>query len=93
MDLQPCQASHSSATPVSAIAATKSHVIQIRFRLQQLWQSLTHALANDEPRVWQRMNRQGQITSWHIYDPRSGYTVQLGSEMEVRLWLEHRFYQ
>lgn len=50
-------------------------------------------LANDELRVWHRVDRQGRITSWHVYDPRTGRTTQFCSEMEVRLWLEHRFYR
>ena len=93
MNFQSCQTSHSQDAPIDMTHAINSPVKRIRYFLQQVWQHLSHILANDEPRVWQRVNRRGEVISWHIYDPRSGYTVQLGSEMEVRLWLEHRFYQ
>lgn len=50
-------------------------------------------MANDEFQVWHRVDRQGQVISWHIYDARTGQTTQLGSEMEVRLWLEQHLYR
>ncbi len=95
MNLQPCQVSQNTAIPGSNTPSIKSQLVHklvhICLRLNRLWQNLTHILANDEPRVWPQLNRRGQIVSWHIYDPKSGYTIQLGSEIEVRLWLEHRF--
>ncbi|UBF27742.1 hypothetical protein K9N68_07460 [Kovacikia minuta CCNUW1] len=48
---------------------------------------------NDEPKVWQNIDRQGNTTSWQVFDPETGQSIRFGSEMEVRLWLEQRYYR
>jgi hypothetical protein len=86
-----------------AIAPTKIEkqyigkpIMTLHPRLSAIWHSVWHqllqSLNNDEPRIWNKVNRQGQTTTWYVYDPNSGGTQQFGSEIEVRLWLENRFY-
>jgi len=59
----------------------------------RVWQFVSHLIFNpDEPTVWHKVDRQGRIISWHVYDPSTGHSICFGSEMEVRLWLEHRYY-
>jgi hypothetical protein len=45
---------------------------------------------SDEPRVWEHQNRNGTVY-WCVYDPTSGFKACLGSELEVRFWLEQHF--
>lgn len=45
----------------------------------------------DEPRISQVRTRSGNVL-WHVYDPLSRWSVVLGSEAEVRTWLEQRFH-
>ncbi len=60
--------------------------------LNGLWQRCCQVLAaNQEPRVWQEMNRQGTVIAWHVYDPISGHRSCFGTELEVRLWLEQQY--
>lgn len=44
-----------------------------------------------EPKIKQKCDRSGNIY-WQIYDPVSGYCFSLGSEQEVRAWLDTRNY-
>lgn len=60
----------------------------------KLWKILVDALLHsDELKVSQKVDRQGRIIAWFIYDPEIGRSICFGSEMEVRLWLEHRYYR
>ncbi|HEY9761914.1 MAG TPA: hypothetical protein V6D07_05285 [Trichocoleus sp.] len=59
---------------------------------QILEQVLDCLSPNQEPRVHCRQNRQGK-TVWIVHDPSSQTTRQFGSEHEVRVWLEQRYYQ
>lgn len=45
----------------------------------------------NEPQIWSKTDRYGN-TSWHAYDPVSGYSVSRDSEAEMRQWLEQRYY-
>ena len=57
-------------------------------RAQQLVQYLNSA---DKLQVWTKMDRDGTIT-WHAYDPVSDRRVVRESEVEMRAWLEERYY-
>jgi hypothetical protein len=46
-----------------------------------------------ELRVWQKVDRQGRLTSLQVFDPESDRSISFGSEMEFRLWLEKRYYR
>ncbi|MBC7972550.1 MAG: hypothetical protein H7Z11_20890 [Verrucomicrobia bacterium] len=48
-------------------------------------------LSQVEPEIRQTLDQTGQ-TWWNVYDPRTGQTVFLESEAEVRVWLEARLY-
>ncbi|GAB4228599.1 MAG: hypothetical protein Kow00121_57560 [Elainellaceae cyanobacterium] len=61
--------------------------------LNGIWQILDLALFRDlEPRMWQSIDQSGQ-TNWYIYDPKTGHTLHLSSDAQIRLWLEMVFYQ
>lgn len=61
-------------------------------RLKRLWLNLADWVSNaSEPQVWQKRDRQGNITTWYVYDPNLGQTICFGSELEVRLWFEQRY--
>ncbi|MBD2460108.1 hypothetical protein H6G89_03525 [Oscillatoria sp. FACHB-1407] len=44
-----------------------------------------------ELRVWQTQDQTGGIW-WNVYDPTTQQTARLLSEMEVRVWIEQRYY-
>jgi hypothetical protein len=43
-----------------------------------------------EPQIKQKCDRNGQ-SYWQIFDPVSGHFTLLGSETEVRMWLENYY--
>lgn len=57
------------------------------------WKNAVLAYLNgsSEPQVWQ-VHRDGQ-TAWRVYDPISRHQAEFTSEMELRIWLEERYYQ
>ncbi len=63
----------------------------------ELWSLLNRPLgfgqqsSQVEPEIRQTLDQTGQ-TWWKVYDPRTGQTVFLESEAEVRVWLEARLY-
>jgi hypothetical protein len=44
-----------------------------------------------ELQVWQTHDRKGHI-SWHAYEPKTGRSACFGSEEEIRVWIEMRYY-
>jgi hypothetical protein len=61
--------------------------------IQQLLKSVfTYFTHPSEPRIWKKCDRNGNFY-FHIYDPVTGQFINLGSEQEVRCWLERRYYQ
>lgn len=59
--------------------------------LSKLGKQLVIALTREpEPKIWQKTDRLGN-TFWRVYDPLSGHSAILGSEAEVRSWLEERY--
>lgn len=66
----------------------------VHSRFNRIWQAFTQALfSSNEPRVWQKVDRQGQTIAWFVYDPTIARSICFGSELEVRLWLEQRYYR
>jgi hypothetical protein len=63
--------------------------------LKSLWRSLSDSILSGsyEPKVRHKVDRQGRIVSWQVFDPESGRIISFGSELEVRLWLEQRYYR
>ena len=56
--------------------------------LTEIWQSIVQNLTRqDEPKVWQSRDWFGH-SWWNVYLPKTGQTVRLSSEEEVRVWLE-----
>jgi hypothetical protein len=57
-----------------------------------LWEAFLHWAATcHEPKIRQRFDRQGRSSGWQVFDPHTGRTSFLGSELEVRQWLEERY--
>lgn len=60
--------------------------------LQKVWQKLVKALTtSSELRVWQTFDCCGH-PCWHAYDPATGRSACFGSESEIRVWVEQRYY-
>jgi hypothetical protein len=56
--------------------------------LNQKWTALADRLSRShEPRVWQKQNAAGEVF-YHAYDPYSGRSAYLSSDVELRSWLE-----
>jgi hypothetical protein len=60
--------------------------------LRQLWDSaLTYFASSAEPSI--RFERTGYGRSqWTAYDPTTQQSVTIDSELEMRIWLENRYY-
>lgn len=62
---------------------------------QKAWKLLqafgTHVIGSSEPRIRQRCDRQGN-PYYQIDDPVSRQRLHFDSELEVRAWLEQRYY-
>lgn len=50
---------------------------------------LPKPFSSQEPYVWTSCNHFGQLI-WHIFDPKTGNTLELDSEEQVLVWLEKR---
>jgi hypothetical protein len=61
---------------------------QIASRIYQFFYQISRG---SEPRVWQKINSNGQIT-WFAYDPETSISKAFSSEQDVRIWLETRYY-
>lgn len=60
--------------------------------LRQILLSILRTLSgNQEPQVKQWRDRSGEIF-WRVYDPITGESARFNSELEVRFWLERRYY-
>ena len=72
---------------------TKEKLSSFKFTLHQLWQGFVHYLTQPpEPKVWKKTNRHGEIF-WEVYDPYRNLKATFTSELEVRMWLDQRYYQ
>jgi hypothetical protein len=61
--------------------------------LPTVWQNLMNSLLNGfELQVWQTHLRNGNC-SWHAYDPMTGHSACFGSEDDMRVWIEQRYYK
>lgn len=65
--------------------------IPVRIR-QYLGSCFESVLVTAEPKIFQKCDRAGNLY-FVVYDPKSGQRLTLGSEREVRIWLEQRYYQ
>jgi cation transport regulator ChaB len=65
----------------------------LRDILVESLQNLAQAAFNqtEEVKVWQKTDRYGNAY-WHVYDPKTGHSVHLGSEEEVMSWIESHYY-
>lgn len=67
--------------------------IRSKTRLQQAAQSfLKYCVGSSEPTIAARRDRQGN-QYFTAYDPVDGRHHSFASELELRVWLEQRYYQ
>lgn len=64
--------------------------------LQRWWAGVWYFLINalttsNEPKVWTSKDWFGH-TVWNVYFPKTGQTIRLSSEEEVRIWLEENLH-
>lgn len=56
--------------------------------LSSAWNTLMHyLLRGHEPRIQQKRNAAGDVT-YRGYDPRTGNSIQSGTEADMRNWLD-----
>lgn len=67
--------------------------INIWETLGKAFQNITQATfnQNDEAKVWQKTDRLGN-SYWCVYDPKTGHSVNFGTEEEVMNWIESHYY-
>ncbi|MDX2244463.1 MAG: hypothetical protein NW224_27635 [Leptolyngbyaceae cyanobacterium bins.302] len=71
---------------------TSSLIARLNSVMTQFWNNIWDwIVTHDDPKVRERFDRQGRRIGWQVFDPETGYTISFGSELEVRLWLEHRY--
>ncbi len=60
--------------------------------LTRIWQLIASTVTtSNEPKVWSSKDWFGH-TWWNVYFPRTGQTIRLNSEEEVRVWLEENLH-
>ncbi len=58
-----------------------------------IWQSvIRYFMQGAELQVWQVKASDGH-TFWRAFDPKSQRTTSLGSEAEMRMWIEESYYR
>lgn len=59
--------------------------------LVRIWQSISRYWTTaPELRVWQSRTLRNR-TMWNAYDPVTGDSISVGSEAEMRQWIEQRY--
>ena len=82
----------SGSTSTSA-SPDKGGALSWNLRLQRIWQAFVQAMITpNEPRITTKVDRQGNILYYKVFDPMSGRSVSFTSEIEVKMWLERRYY-
>jgi hypothetical protein len=75
---------------------SSSTIRSSKSRATKIWSGVFQSLlsifvSQSEPRIWQSLDRTGTMV-WHVYDPANGHSACFGSETEVRVWLDQRYY-
>lgn len=69
---------------------TVMNIIQyINSIIDNFWSKLIDR--KTEPKVWRKCDREGNIY-WLVFNPITSLYIFFGSEQEVRIWLEERYY-
>lgn len=88
-----CQSLRKTASSPLPAHPSRRFWVWLKTGMQQLGQFFQQRSGDaSEPKVWQKFDRQGNPQGWRVFDPGTGRTIALSSELEVRLWLERRFY-
>jgi hypothetical protein len=86
------RSAQSSSTCVSTIPAN-GRALSWNLRLQRIWRAFVQAMTTpNEPRITTKVDRQGKILYYKVFDPMSGRSISFTSESEVKMWLERRYY-
>ncbi|HIK18575.1 MAG TPA: hypothetical protein IGS53_25280 [Leptolyngbyaceae cyanobacterium M33_DOE_097] len=73
-------------------SVSKSEPNSLKNWLNGIWQVIVNVMTtSDEPKIWTSTDWFGHIW-WNVYFPRTGQTVRLNSEEEVRIWLEEHLH-
>jgi hypothetical protein len=59
--------------------------------LSKLLRDIVTTLTTSELQVWQKRDRHG-YTCWYAYDPMTATHTCFGSEDDMRVWIEQRYY-
>ena len=83
--------------PLSRVANTIEPVLNHAWLTASVWQTYWQQMVNafrrsNEPRVWQRVDRLGNVY-WQAYDPVTGRSTASASEAELRAWIEQLYYR
>lgn len=71
-----------------SLNASTSFPLTFKTVLQRFFLWLT---SSQELRVWKTSERNGE-TGWHAYDPKTGRSICVASDAEMREWIERRYY-
>ncbi|MFB8791042.1 MAG: hypothetical protein U7123_19890 [Potamolinea sp.] len=79
------------------LAQNSLAVLQIKLSIFSRWQLFLRLFvrffaSGNELQVWTRKDHHGRI-SWHAYDSGSGTRVSRDTEVEMREWIERRYYK
>lgn len=59
---------------------------------RKIWQSIVNSLiSKSEMQVWSTSDRSGN-TEWHAYEPKTGRSIHVASEAEMRHMIEQSYY-
>lgn len=77
------------SSPSASAQIIKPQASSLVSWLQAVWQRIDLAFFRDlEPRIWQSTDSRTGQNCWHLYNPETGKTSHLSSEVEIRQWLE-----
>lgn len=62
-------------------------------KFKAIWQRFMLVLiCNNQLQVWQKVDRFGN-SYWQAYDPKTDDFTLLGTEAEMRMWIEQSYYR
>lgn len=81
---------HQESLDRSRRSREQSKLSSLRLTLTNLTQTLLRN--SKEPRIRKTVDRTGNL-QWNVYDPQGYQSLTFNSELEVRQWLDQRYYQ
>lgn len=88
------ESAHSTKTEsMSESAMETTKINHLQAKIDQLWNWFVERMERSNDLEIHQVNNDSSSTEWLVYDPMKRCKVSLSSEVEVRRWLEQRFYQ